>query len=160
MVNKIRTNHGMKRTIIKLKTQNLKHERWAVADVCGYFTVLCTLFVPQIYETWQNWHQSHNTEEYYFDLCCFVKMSETIQFFLNPWVKIDLSVCSTAKHGCSVTPLICSPEHTVYLFKRNKRVQIFKKNKESDYYYYYYTPHTREGFWSQSTTNSKQEIGK
>lgn len=47
-----------------------------------------------------------------------------------------------------------------YGIQKLKRVQIPKKNlkkKEKDYYY---TPHTREGFWSQSTANSKQEIGK
>lgn len=57
--------------------------------------------------------------------------------FKNPWVKIDLSVCSTAKHGCSVAPLICLPEHTVTYLKEEKkenRVQIVKKNRnKSDF---------------------------
>lgn len=45
--------------------------------------------------------RTNTTSEY-----CFVKVSETMQYYLvYPGVKIDLSVCSIAKHGCSVNPL-------------------------------------------------------
>lgn len=68
--------------------QKLKHERWAVADVRVYFTVLCTLFVPQIYETWQTDMNCLTAKSQYWGLLfwfvCFVKMSEIM--LILTWV--------------------------------------------------------------------------
>lgn len=60
--------------------------------------------------------------------CVLFQWVNEAVFCLNPWEKIDLSVCSTAKHWCSVTPLICSPEHTVYIIHKEKGCKIIKKS--------------------------------
>jgi len=46
-------------------------------------------------------------------------------YLLHLGVKIDLSVCSIAKHGRSVTARVRLPEHKVDMYNTNKkRVQI------------------------------------
>lgn len=116
----------------KHEHENTRGELLLMCTVIVFFlqySVPC-LFLKYMKPDKRVWQHRHNTEDCYFDLCS-VTMSETMRYIcLNPWVKIDLSVCSTAKHWCSVAPLICLPEHTVYILQKKTRVQIIK-NKQT-----------------------------
>lgn len=134
--------------------KKLKCERWAVADVhvILQYSVPCLLLK---YMKPDKLHR-HNTEDYYFDLTCFVAMSERSGILLKSlggnWPECMLD-CKTL--------MLCNPSdmfawaYSVHNPQR-KGCKLLKRilKKKS-----VYTPHTREGFWSQSTTNSKQEIG-
>lgn len=106
------------------------------------------------------WQHCHNTEEFLILICVFllwVIKSDT--FSLNPRVKTDLSVCPNTKHVMLSNPSDMFAWAYSLLISKNKRVQLIQTNQKIKTVYYY-THHTREGFWSQSTTNFKQEIGK
>lgn len=133
----------MRRTIIKPNTKIKTREVSCCWCALLFYSTLYPVCSSNIWNL-TNWHNCLTAKSQYwgllfwFVLLKWVKLCIIIFFFFNPWVKIDLSVCSTGKHGCSVTPLICLPEHTVYLFKNKKNkkgcklLKMIEKKKKSD----------------------------
>lgn len=125
MVNK-RTNHGMRRTIIKLNTKTREVSCCWCAQL--FYSTLYPVCSSNIWNL-TNWHQSYNTEDYYFDLCCIVKNEWNYAiFFCGNWPECML-YCKTLML-CNPSDMFAWAYSLLILKNKIKRVQIIKRNKK------------------------------